>query len=55
MDPPQPAIDPTSNPADAPKLDENGNPIEEPLVESCITEEQMIDMKNIWSVFDPEE
>ena len=53
MDPPAQPIDPTSNPADAPKLDENGNPVvEEPIVESSITEEFMADMKNIWSVFD---
>ena len=43
------AIDPTANPADAPQLDENGNPIEPPP--SVISEEIMIDMKNIWSVF----
>ena len=44
------AIDPTANPADAPQLDENGNPI--PEIPSVISEEIMIDMKNIWSVFD---
>ena len=46
------AIDPTANPADAPKLDENGNEI--PEIPSVISEEIMVDMKNIWSVFDSE-
>ena len=35
----QPPIDPTANPADAPKLDENGNPIIEEAKESVISEE----------------
>lgn len=44
-------IDPTANPeGEGPKLDENGNPIEE--APSNISEEIMADMKNIWSVFD---
>ena len=46
-------IDPTANP-DAPKLDENGNPILDAPVVSVISEEVMQDMKNIWSVFDTE-
>ena len=50
MDEPAAAIDPMANPADAPQLDENGNPI--PESPSVISEEIMIDMKNIWSVFD---
>ena len=48
MDEPRP-IDPTANPDDV-KLDENGNPI--PEIPSNISEEIMLDMKNIWSVFD---
>lgn len=48
------AIDPTANPTDAPKLDENGNPILMEPVPSVISEEVMQDMKNIWSVFDTE-
>ena len=44
-------VDPTANPADAPKLDEMGNPIVEEIP-SVISEEIMQDMKNIWSVFD---
>ena len=47
-------IDPTANPADAPKLDELGNPIVEEPKESVISEEVMVDMKNIFAVFDPE-
>ena len=46
--------DPTANPADAPKLDENGNPIIEGEIPSVISEEIMQDMKNIWTVFDSE-
>ena len=44
----QPPIDPTANPADAPVLDEMGNPILEEAKESIISEEIMIDMKNIF-------
>ena len=48
-------VDPTGNHPDAPKLDENGNVVAEiPEVPSVISEEIMIDMKNIWSVFDSE-
>ena len=46
------AIDPTANPADMPKLDENGNPILTDQPPSIIAEEIMQDMKNVWSVFD---
>ena len=46
-------IDPTANP-DAPKLDENGNPILDAPVVSVISEEVMQDMKNIWTVCDTE-
>ncbi len=46
------AIDPTANPADMPKLDENGNPILSDQPSSIIAEEVMQDMKNVWSVFD---
>ena len=45
--------DPTTNPAEVPKVDEMGNPIAEE-VPSVISEEVMQDMKNIWAVFDPE-
>ena len=48
---PAAAIDPTTNPADAPALDANGNPIEGEPVESPIPEEIQLDMRNIWSVF----
>ena len=48
------AIDPTANPAENVRLDENGNPILEDVLPPNITEEVMIDMKNIWSVFDTE-
>ena len=44
------AIDPTANPDENQQLDENGNPI--PPMPSNISEEVMLDMKNIWSVFD---
>ena len=50
----QPPIDPTANPADAPKLDELGNPVVEEAKESVISEEIMVDMKNIFQVFDSE-
>ena len=46
------AIDPTANPDEGVKLDENGNPI--PDVPSNISEETMADILNIWSVFDSE-
>ena len=46
--------DPTSNPEGAQKFDENGNPIVEAEIQTNISEEIMQDMKNIWSVFDPE-
>ena len=46
------AIDPTANPAENVKLDENGNPILEEQLPPNITEEVYQDMKNIWSVFD---
>ena len=49
MDEPS-AIDPTANPDDGIKLDENGNPIDEKP--SNIDEEKMADIMNIWSVFD---
>ena len=45
-------IDPTANPAENVRLDENGNPILEDALPPNITEEVMQDMKNIWSVFD---
>ena len=44
------SIDPTSNPGEV-KLDENGNPIPDGPP-SVITEEIMLDMKNVFSVFD---
>ena len=43
-------VDPTANP-DGPKLDENGNPIVDGPP-SVISEEVMVDMKNVFSVFD---
>jgi len=45
-------IDPTANPADNVRLDENGNPILEDALPANISEEVMLDMKNIWSVFE---
>ena len=47
-------VDPTSNPADAPKIDENGNEIVEEGPPSVISPEIMEDMERIWSVFDIE-
>ena len=44
-------IDPTGNPADAPKLDDLGNPIVEEDKPTNIDEEMMEDMKKVWSVF----
>ena len=44
------AVDPTTNPEGV-KLDENGNPIPDGPP-SVITEEVMLDMKNVFSVFD---
>ena len=45
------AIDPTGVPADAVKLDENGNPIVEEPVPSNIDEQMKEDMDKVWSVF----
>ena len=45
-------IDPTTIPADAPKFDENGNLIVEEGLPSIISEDIMLDMRNIWYVFD---
>ena len=46
-------IDPTTNPEAPFGLDENGNPLPNPEAPpSNIPEEVMVDMKNIWSVFD---
>ena len=48
-------IDPTADPSQPPagevRLDENGNPIQEE-VPTNISEEMMLSMKNVWSVFD---
>ena len=51
MDEPS-AIDPTANPDDGVKLDADGNPIDDKP--SNIDEEKMLDINNIWSVFDTE-
>ena len=46
-------IDPTANPEAPFGVDENGNPLPDPnLPPSNIPEEVLVDMKNIWSVFD---
>ena len=48
------AQDPTAIPEDAQKFDADGNPIVDVEIPTNISEEIMQDMKNIWTVFDPD-